>query len=146
MVLNPETHSPDKVLAVTAERRLLEESRNKSMVFDIVHVLLLECTLSASIPQRQLVVGIVVLRQHVIVGHVEAFFLVRVRLADKSTRSFHFLICFHVHRLFSLHTQRGNRTLFFTFSFFLFSVPFSKAHRWEFDLVRQNLVFCLFTE
>lgn len=97
------------------------------MVFDIVHVLLLECTLSASIPQRQLVVGIVVLSQDVVVGHVEAFFLVRLRLAVKSTRSFHFLICFHVHRYYSHFTHSVGIELFFHFHVLLrFRFPFQK--------------------
>ena len=36
------THSPDEVLAVAAERRLLEEARDEAVVVDLGDVLLLE--------------------------------------------------------------------------------------------------------
>ena len=45
-------HSPDEVLAVTAEGWVLEEPRNKLMVLHLVHRLLLESPLPPSRPQN----------------------------------------------------------------------------------------------
>lgn len=50
--------SPDKILAVRAERGLLEEARNEAMIFDIIDVLLLERPLPAPVPHRELVLAL----------------------------------------------------------------------------------------
>lgn len=49
--------SPDEVLAVRAERGLLEEARNEAMILDIIDVLLLERSLSAAVPHPELILG-----------------------------------------------------------------------------------------
>lgn len=61
-------HSPDKVLAVTAKGRLLEEPRNEAMILDVVHVLLLQRSLASAIFERKFAVGISFLA-HVVIGH-----------------------------------------------------------------------------
>lgn len=55
-------NSPNKVLAVRAERRLLEESGNEAMVLDVVDVLLFECTFSIAVPDIELIL--------LLVGHI----------------------------------------------------------------------------
>lgn len=49
-------NSPDKVLAVGAESRLLEEARDEAMILHVVDVFLLQSALPATIPQQQLAV------------------------------------------------------------------------------------------
>lgn len=75
---------------MTAERWLLKESRNESVVFDSINILLLESSFTSTIPQRQLVVTIQFL-SILIFGHIEnaiflLFFLPRERF------SFHFTL------------------------------------------------------
>lgn len=56
---------------MAAERRLLEESRNEAMILNVIHVLLLQRSFAAAIPERQLVVRLIaVLRKVVVVSHV----------------------------------------------------------------------------
>lgn len=50
-------YSPNKVLAVGAERGLLEEARNEAVILHVVDVFLLQRALPATVPQQQLVVG-----------------------------------------------------------------------------------------
>lgn len=47
-------YSPDEVLAMTAESRLLEEARNEAMVLDIVDVLLLQSSFAFPLTEREL--------------------------------------------------------------------------------------------
>ena len=51
-------NSPDKILAMTAECWLLEESWNEAMVFDVVDVLFLQRSFAPAILQRKLTIGI----------------------------------------------------------------------------------------
>lgn len=41
-------HSPNKILAMRAERRLLEESRDEPVVFDVVNIFLFQRTFPAA--------------------------------------------------------------------------------------------------
>lgn len=58
--------SPNKILAVRAKRGLLEEARDEAMIFDIIDVLLLQRSLAAAVPHRELV--LVHLRHGVVHG------------------------------------------------------------------------------
>jgi hypothetical protein len=60
--------SPDEILAVTAECRLLEEPRNEAMILDVVHVLLLQRSLAPAIAERELAIGISFLAV-IVIGH-----------------------------------------------------------------------------
>ena len=51
-------HSPDKVLAVAAERELLEEPRDELVILHLKHILLLERSLAAALPPSEGGVGI----------------------------------------------------------------------------------------
>lgn len=57
---------------MTAERRLLEEARNEAMIFDVVHVFLLQRALPAAIAEGQLVVVLIILHEVVLVSHVSS--------------------------------------------------------------------------
>lgn len=61
---------PNKVLAVRAERRLLEESRYKSMILHIVDVLLLQRTFAAARPHVDLL--LLLLGHVVVVSHLQS--------------------------------------------------------------------------
>lgn len=50
--------SPNEILAVRAERGLLEETRNETMILDIIDVLLLERSFSAAVPHPELVLDL----------------------------------------------------------------------------------------
>lgn len=67
-------YSPDEILAMRAERGLLEEARNEAMIFDIIDVLLLERSFSAAVPHAELILDLGHLVQGVVlVGHDDGF-------------------------------------------------------------------------
>lgn len=63
-------YSPNEILAVRAERGLLEEARDEAMILDIIDVLLLQRSLAAAVPHRELVLVLGHLVQGVLLlGH-----------------------------------------------------------------------------
>lgn len=78
--------SPDEILAVRTERGLLEEARNEVMILDIIDVLLLERTFSATVTHGEFVVALRhLVHDVVLVGHGWAgLVLTRARVQRKS--------------------------------------------------------------
>lgn len=53
-----EENSPYEVLAVAAKCRLLEKPRDEFVIFNVVHILLLQCSLSAAKTEREFCVRV----------------------------------------------------------------------------------------